>query len=144
MEDRVIVIIHRRMVILVEHAVVDQLLDGFLCQIGVHCAGAIADQRRKVVHLPRLRGLDDQRHARSLLRADQMFLHRRYRQQRGDRHMVLIHAAIREDHDVHALAVGAVRLHIQAVDRALEAGILIINDRNDLDLEALAFHIPDL
>ena len=58
--------------------------------------------------------------------------------------MVLIHAAIREDHDVHALAVGAVRLHIQAVDRALEAGILIINDRNDLDLEALAFHIPDL
>ncbi len=132
------------MVILVEHVIVDQLLDGLLCQIRVHRAGTIADERRKVVHLPRLRGLDDERHARSLLRADQMLLHRRHSEQRRDRHMVLIHAAVREDHDVHALAVGAVRLHIQAVDRALEAGVLVINDRNDLDFEALALHILDL
>ena len=91
---RIIVIVHRGVIILVEHSIVDQLLDGFLRQIGIHRTRAIADQRCKIMYFPRLRRLDNQRDTGPLLRANQMFLHRGHRKQRRNCNMVLVHTAV--------------------------------------------------
>ncbi len=71
-ENGIVVILHRRIIILIQHMAVDQLLDGFLGQIGIDGAGAIAEKRCKVMHLPGLPGLHDKRHACFLLRHHQM------------------------------------------------------------------------
>ncbi len=53
MQNCIIVVIYSGVIILIQHSVVNQLLDGFLCQIRVHRTGAIADERRKIMNLPR-------------------------------------------------------------------------------------------
>ena len=55
-QNRAVVIVHRRIVILIQHTIVNQLSDTLLRQIGVNRRSAEAEQRRKMVHLPWLRG----------------------------------------------------------------------------------------
>ena len=60
MKNGVIVILHCRIVIFVQHMIVDQLPDGILCKIRIDGTGAIAQKRGKVMHLPGFSGLKDQ------------------------------------------------------------------------------------
>ena len=59
-KNGVIVILHCRIVIFVQHMIVDQLPDGILCKIRIDGTGAIAQKRGKVMHLPGFSGLKDQ------------------------------------------------------------------------------------
>ena len=139
-DHRLIVIVHRRVIILVQDPLVDQLLDAFLRQIRIDGAGPVAQQRREMMHLARLSGLQNDGDAGPLLRPHQMLLQSGYRQQRRDRHMILVHSPVGQNENVHSVPVGPVRLHEQAVDRAFQAGIFIIGDRKHFHLEAVFFH----
>ena len=144
MENGVIIVVNCRMIILIKHSVIDQFLDGLLCQIWIDCAGTIADQCRKVMYLSWLGRLNDQCHTRSFLGSYQVLLHCRYRQQRRNRYMVLIHATVGKNDDVDTLTVCTVNLYIQTVNGTFQTGILIINDWNDFYLKALTLHVLDL
>ena len=55
---------------------VHQLFYGILCQIRVDRTGSVAEERRKMVYLTRLAGLQDHGNRRSLFRLYQMLLQR--------------------------------------------------------------------
>ena len=139
-----IVIIDRRIVILLDHLIVDELADGILRQIRVNRAGSVAQKRGKMMHLARLAGFQNDRKRCSLLRLYKILMHRRYRKQRRDRHMVLIHAAVSQHKNVRAVAVRLVNLHEQTLNRTLDAGALIICDRHLRHLKAIHLHMLDL
>ena len=124
--------------------IVDQLLDRLLRQIRVDRGSTEAKQRCKMMYLTRLCGLQNDVHAGSLFRTDQMLLQSRNGKQRRDRHTVLIHTTVRKDDDVGSITVSSVHLYEKTVDRLLQAGVLIIGNRNDLYLKALRLHILDL
>ena len=71
--------------------------------VGVHRAGAVAEQEREVVHLPGVAGLDQEPDAHARAVAHQVAVHRAQRQQARHRHHVRARAAVRE-HD-HAVVV---------------------------------------
>ena len=58
--------------------------------------------------------------------------------------MVLVHASVREDQDVHPVPVGSVHLHEEPVNGALQTGVFIIGDGHHLYFKALGLHILDL
>ena len=141
MENRAVVIIHCRVIILVKQMGSHQLPDSLLGQIGIDGAGAVAEQGRELVHLSGLAALQNQGHAGPLLGGNQMLVQARHSQQGGNRHMVLIHAPVRDNQDIDALPVRPVRIHVQAVHSLFQARVLIIGNRKHLDLEARHFHI---
>ena len=71
-----------------------QRLDG---EIGIHGAGAIADQQREVHHLARLAALHDQRDLGARFLFHQVVVYRGQRQQRWDGRIVLVHALVGDD-----------------------------------------------
>ena len=89
-----VVIFNGCVVIFLDHALFDQLMDRVECQIRVDCAGTVAEQCCKMVHLARLAGLQNDRKGGSLFRLYQVLMNRRYRKQRRDCHMVLIDTAV--------------------------------------------------
>ncbi len=66
-------------------------------QIGVDRLGAHAHQAGQMMHLARLAALDDQADAGALTQPDQVLMNRAERQQRRDRRVGLIHAAVADD-----------------------------------------------
>ncbi len=70
--DRIVIILHCRIVVLIQHMIVNQLPDGVLCQIGIDRAGPIAQQGRKMMNLPWLPGFQDDSHTGFLFRHYQM------------------------------------------------------------------------
>ena len=143
-KHRIIIIIYRRIVILIQHMVVNQLPDGLLGQIRVHRAGTVPQQRGKIMHLPGLPGLQNQRHSGTLPGAYQILVQSRYCQQGGNRHMILVHPSVGENQNIGALPVRPVHLHKKPVNGTLQPGIFIIDDRNNLHLKALGLHTLDL
>ena len=143
-KHRPIVIVYRRIIILIQHMVFDQFLHTLLRQIGIYRTGTKAEQCCKMMHLSGLRRLQYHRHTGTLFRLHQMLIQRRYRQQGRDRHMVLIHAPVRQDQNVHAFPELPVRLHKEPVYRLFQTGVLIINDRHNTHLKPLVVHIFDL
>src|SRR5204862_8100646 len=65
----------------------------------MHRFGAVAAEKRKVVHLARAAGLDDQAARRAQALADQVLVDRRESEQRGDRHALAVHLAVGNDDD---------------------------------------------
>ena len=143
-QNCIVVIVHCRIIILIQHMVVDQFLDGFLCQIGVDGACTVTKQGCEMMHLSRFPGFKDQGHARLFLGYNEMSVQCRYRKQRGDCHVVFIHAPVREDHDIHTVSVGSVHFHKQSVDGAFQTCVFIIGNRNNFYLKAILFHALDL
>ena len=94
MEYRVIIIFYRRIIIFIQHPVVDQLLDRLLRQIGIDRTGAVSQKRGKMMDFPRFARFQNQRHSRPLLRLYQILVQRGNRQQGGDRHMVFIYPSV--------------------------------------------------
>ena len=139
-----IVIFNGCVVIFLDHALFDQLMDRVECQIRVDCAGTVAEQCCKMVHLARLAGLQNNRKRSSLFRFYQMLMNRRYSQEGWNRHMVLIDAAVRENQDVGSCPVCTVNLDEKAVHRTVKRCALVVGDRNGHCLEAFDFHVLDL
>ncbi len=144
MQNGVIIVVHRRVIILVKHSGVNQLLNGFLCKIRIDCTRTVPNQRRKIVHLSWLRRFQNQRHTRSLFCAHQVLLHRGNRQKRRNCHMVFVHAPVRKNNNIHTVAVCTVHLYIKMVNCAFQTCVLIINNRNNLYLKTLPLHVFNL
>ena len=51
MQNSVVVVADRRVEVLVEQIVVNELVDSFLCHVGIDGGYAVAEKRRKVVNL---------------------------------------------------------------------------------------------
>ena len=79
-EDGGVVVGHGGVVVLVQQALLDELHNGLLRQIGVNGPGAVAQQGGKVVDVPGLGGLQQDGDGGALLGADQVLLHGGYRQ----------------------------------------------------------------
>ncbi len=143
MQDCIVVVIHRRIIILIQHMVIDQFPDALLRQIGVHRAGAVSQQRGKMMHFPGLSGFQNQRHPGPLLRPHQVLVQSRNRQQGRNGHMVFIHPPVRKDQDIHTVPVRPVHFHEQPFNGALQACIFIISNGNHFHPEAFLLHILD-
>ncbi len=139
-----VIIVDCRIIILFDHAAVDELTDGFLCQIRIDRTGPVTQQRCKMMHLARLAGFQHDGKRRSLLRLDQILMHSRHGKQRRNRHMVFIHAAVCQHKNIYTITVRLVDLHKQPLNRTLDAGTLIISNRNLRYLKAFHLHMLDL
>src|SRR5699024_1639486 len=108
MKDCVGIIINGRIVILVEHSFVNQLLDSLKGKVRVHRTGSISEKCSKVMHFSRLTAFQDQGNRSTFLCLDQMLMHCGYCQQRRNRHMVFIHTAVRQNDDIRSVTVSTV------------------------------------
>ena len=99
-----------------EKALRDHVVDGVQRQVRVDCRGAVADEQRHVVHLAGVARLDDQAHLGPGLLADQVVVHGRSEQQRGDGCPVDRRVAVREDDEVGAVRDGGRHLAAHAID----------------------------
>ena len=143
-DDRAVVVIYRRIVILVQESGSDELVDGLVGQVRIDRAGAVSEERREVMHFSRLAALQDHGHGCPFLRAHQVLLETGHSEQGRDRHMVLVHLPVCQDQDVRALADHTVHFHEQILQSFLKAGVLIVSDRDLRHLEPFHFHIFDL
>ena len=143
-EKGLVVIGNRSVIVLVQHADIDQLRDALMSQIRIDGTGTESKQRRDLMNVSRLRTLQDQRNGRSLLRADQMLLDRRYREKRRNRNMVLIHATVAENDDIFSVCIGTVYRNVQLLQRSRKGGVLVIQKGNHLCVEARAIQRLDL
>ena len=138
------IIIHRRVIILIKQPLFDQLPEGLQRQVRVHRTGPVSEQRRKMMNLSWLSGLQDEGHGRLLLRLHQILMDRRHRQEGRDRHMVLVHTPVGQDQDIGPVPVCLVHLHTQVLQGALQFRTLIVNDRNNRHAEPVPVKIFDL
>ena len=132
------------MVVLVQDALVDELRNALVGQIGVDSPGAVAQDGGKLVHVSWLAALQDDGDSGPLLCPDQVLLHGGDSQERGDGHMVLIHAPVGEDDDVGPLCVGPVAADKELVQRLLKRGVLEIEKGDHSALKARAVQGLDL
>ena len=79
-QHSLVVVVHGGVIIFVQQAVVDELADGLMGQIGVDGAGTVAQQSGKVMHFMRLCALEDESQCGALLGADEVLGHGRNRQ----------------------------------------------------------------
>ena len=87
---------------LVELALADHVVERLEGQVGIDGAGAVADQQGEVMHLARLAALEDQADLGARAFADQVMMHAGDRQQRRDRRVVAVDAAVGQDDEVVA------------------------------------------
>ena len=125
------------MAVLVQQALFDQLIHALERQIRVDRPGAIAQKQRKVVHVARVGGLKKHADRRAPPGADQMLLQRGHRQQRGNGHVVFIHAPVGQNQHVRAVLVGAVAGHEQVVERVLQRLAAVVQHRDPRHVQGL-------
>ncbi len=143
-KHRVIVIVHRRIIILIQHMIVNQLPDALLSQIGIDGAGAVAQQCGKMMYFSGFPGFQNQGHPCSLFRAYQILVQGGHCQQGGDGHMVLVHSSVGKNQNIDAVPICPVHFHKEPVNGPLQTGIFIIGNRNHLYPKALRLHIFNL
>ena len=73
-EGRIVVVVDRRVIVLVQKPGINQLADGLMGQVGVDGAGAIPQKGCEMMHLPGLPGFQDHGNRGSLLGPYQMLL----------------------------------------------------------------------
>ena len=93
-EKGFIVVIHGRVIILIQDSRIDHLGNALMREVGIHGPDTEAEEGRHLMNVPRLAALEDQGDRRSLLGLDQMLFQRRNCEKRRDRHMVLVHAPV--------------------------------------------------
>ena len=130
--------------ILVQAVFLHLLGNALLGKIGIDGPRAVAQQGGKVVHIPRLRALQNDGDGGALLGADQVLFQCGHRQQGRDGHMVFIHPPVGQDQDIGARPVGPVALQEELIQRRFQRGILVVQQRHRLHPEAGAVHGPDL
>ena len=139
-----VIILHSRIVILIQKPLIHQLSDGRMRKIRIYCRCAVAQQCGKMMHLAGFAGFHDQRHGRALPCLHQMPGNGRHCQKAGKRDMVFIHAPVAEDQDIRPLPVRLVHLPLQPADHPPHRRFLIIQGGNRLHPEAVFFQAPDL
>ena len=105
--QRLAVVLHRLLdghALAVPPGQLDLVGDGLQGQPGIDRAGAVADQRRQVMHVARLAGFHDQAGVAADAGGDQRLMHGRGRQQSGRQRVAAIHAAVGEDQQARAAA----------------------------------------
>ena len=128
-ENRLVIRVHRGVIVLIERSVLYQLTDALLRQIRVDGAGAEAEERGKMVHVARLGAFQNERNGRMLFRLDQILLQARHGQQRRNGDVVFIHAAVGQDDDIRARAECLVAGNEQPVERQRQRRILVVEQR---------------
>ena len=84
---------------------------------GLIATGAVADQRREVVDLARLAGLEHEPGLQARALAHEVVVHARDREQRRDRRPLGADRAVGEDQDVDAVGERLVGLRARALQR---------------------------
>ena len=120
-----VVVLHGRVIILVQDAQLDQFPDALVGQIGVDRPRAKTQQSCNLMHISGLSALQDQGDGCALLGLHQVLLNAGNRKQRGDRHVVLVHASVGEDDDIAASGRCAVHRNIELFQRSLQRRILV-------------------
>ena len=139
--NRAVIIIYCRVVVLVEKPCLNKLTYGLMCQIGVNRTGAISKKRSKMMHFSRLAALQNHSDRCSFLRPDKVLLQPGYGKQRRNRHMVLVHLAVAQNQDVSPFPYHTVHLYKKIFQRFFKTCIFIICDRDLRYLEAFYVHI---
>ena len=119
-------------------------MNGLLSKIRVDCTRAVAEKRCEMMNLSRLTTLENQCHRGTLLRLYKMLLQSRYGKQGRNRNTVFIDVTVGQDDDIHTIAVCTVNLKEESLNRLLKRSILIVSDRNRLNLESRLVHVFDL
>ncbi len=118
--------------------------DGLERQVGIDRLGAVAGQARKVVHLARLAGFDDETDRRPQTGADQVVMHGGAGEQRGNRNPVRARHAVGQDDDVDAFAHGCFRTRAEFVEHLLEAGRAETGVEGRVECARLEMRVRDL
>ena len=122
-----------------EHALAQLVVDGLEGQVGVHGAGAVANEGAEVVHLTGLAGLQYETDLLAGASPQQVVLDRRNAQQGRDGRIRGVVAPVREDQDVVALGDGLAAGAAQVLDglaQALAAGLSLEQHRQGDGVEA--------
>ena len=143
-QDRVVIVLDGGVIVLIQSAALDALGDTLLCKVRVDRPRAVAEQRCKMVHIARLRALEDDGDRGAFLGADQILFDRRNRKQRRHGNVVLVHAAVGQNDDIRAVAIGAVTFDKQLVQCLFQRRILIVQKRDGLHLETGLLHVANL
>ena len=143
-EKRLVVILDGRMIILVQNSPVNQLGNALMGKIRVNRAGTKAKKCCDLVHISRLSGFQNNGYLCSFLRPDQVLLHGGYGKKRRHRHVVFIHAAVRQNNNVLSLCGRTVHSDVQLLQCALQRGVLVIKKRNGFRMEARLIQGADL
>ena len=102
-------------------------------QIGVDRLGAVAGQAGEMMDFTRFAGLDDEADRRAQPLADEVMMHRRHRQQRGDRDAVGADHPVGQDDDVVAAVHGDFGALAQARQRLLHAARALFDVIGDVE-----------
>ena len=129
--------------LLVQQSPLHQLLHALLGQIGIDRLGAVSQKRCKMVDVPGLRALQNHGDRCPFFGPNQVLLQGTHRQERGNRHVIFIHAPVRENDNVGALLIGPVHIHHQTVQGVGQRGSLVVQQGNGLHMEARAVHMPN-
>ena len=144
MEDGVIVVVNGLVGILVQPVLFYQLRHAFLGEIGVDGPCTVAKKGCKMVNISGLCGFQDDGNRRPLLRPNQVLFHGGYGKQRGDCHMVFVHASVGKDDHIGPIPIGPVTLDEQPVYGVFQRGIFIVQKTDRFHLETGALHVPNL
>ena len=82
--------------------------DTVMGEVGIDCAGAVADEQGQLMDLPGFTAFQNHRDGGALFDVNQMLFQGRDCEQGGDREMRRIHTAVREDQDIDALPAGRI------------------------------------
>ena len=144
MNNRIVVVIYRRIIILVKKSGFNQLTDGLVGKVRIDRAGSVPQQCGKMMHLSGFAAFQDHGHRSSLLGADQMLLQAGNSQQGRDRHMIFIHIPVGQDQDICSFSDGAVCLDKYIFDCLFQACVFVVCDRNLSDLKSVHIHFLNL
>ena len=105
-----------------DHAALHELLDALHREIRVQGARAVADQQGRVMHLPHVPGLHEQRRGGAAPRAHQVMLDGAGQQQGRDRGQHLVGVAVREHQEGGAVVDRGDRLRADLLQALFEGG----------------------
>ena len=143
LQNGCVIVLHGGVVVLFQQAVLGQFGNAGVGQIGVDRARAVAQKGGEVVHLARFARFQNQRQRRALFGLDQVLVHGRHRQQRGDGDPAFVHAAVGQNQHVGPVAVGFVHLDKQVLERRFERRALVMQNGHADHAEAGAVHRLD-
>ena len=143
-EDGLVIVPDGHGGLLVQQSQFHQLLHALLGEIGVDGLGTVAQKGGEVVNVPGLRALQNHGDRCPLFGPNQVLLQGAHRQEGGNRHVILIHAPVRENDNVGALLIGPVHIHHQTVQGVGQRGPLVVQQGDGLHMEARAVHISNL
>ena len=124
-----------------------ELVEGLEHQVGVDRRGAVADERRHVVDVARLAGLDHEAGAQARARPHEVVVDGRHGQQRRDRDPLGAEVAIRQDEDVGPVLHLLVGLAADGREAVLHAVGALLDRPADVErrgVEDLVGHLAQL